>query len=86
MRGRDPDEQHRVSSPLEVLFDLVFAIAFGLAADQLAEAVGSGDIVAGLVGLTFAAFAIRPDSLAAILPSYLYRFRPRGEFQRQRTA
>jgi NADH dehydrogenase len=37
-------------------------------------------------GRTFAAFGIQPDSLAAILPSYLYRFRPRGEFERQRTA
>ncbi len=37
-------------------------------------------------GRTFAAFGIVPDSLAAILPSYLYRFRPRGEFERHRTA
>jgi uncharacterized protein YbjT (DUF2867 family) len=37
-------------------------------------------------GRTFAAFGIVPDSLAAMLPSYLYRFRPRGEFERQRTA
>jgi hypothetical protein len=37
-------------------------------------------------GRTFAAFDVHPDSLAAILPSYLYRFRPRGEFERQRTA
>jgi NADH dehydrogenase len=37
-------------------------------------------------GRTFAAFGIEPDSLAAILPSYLYRFRARGEFERQRTA
>jgi NADH dehydrogenase len=37
-------------------------------------------------GRTFAAFGIAPDSLAAMLPSYLYRFRPRGEFERHRTA
>ena len=37
-------------------------------------------------GRTFAAFGIEPDSLAAILSSYLYRFRQRGEFDRQRTA
>ena len=37
-------------------------------------------------GRTFAAFGIDPDSLAAILPSYLYRFRAHGEFDRQRTA
>ena len=38
-------------------------------------------------GRTFAALGIQPDSLAAILSSYLYRFRPRGEFERHhRTA
>ena len=37
-------------------------------------------------GRTFAAFGIEPDSLASLLPSYLYRFRPRGEFEHHRTA
>ena len=37
-------------------------------------------------GRTFKAFGIAPDSLAAILPSYLNRFRPHGEFDRHRTA
>ena len=37
-------------------------------------------------GRTFSAFGLQPDSLAAILPSYLNRFRPRGEFERHRTA
>ncbi len=37
-------------------------------------------------GRTFKAFGIEPDNLAAILPAYLYRFRPRGEFERHRTA
>jgi NADH dehydrogenase len=37
-------------------------------------------------GRTFAAFGIAPDSLAAVLPSYLYRFREHGEFDRHRTA
>ena len=37
-------------------------------------------------GRTFEAFGIAPDSLAALLPSYLYRFRPRGEFEHHRTA
>jgi low temperature requirement protein LtrA len=27
MSGRDPDEAHRVSSPLELLFDLTFVVA-----------------------------------------------------------
>ena len=37
-------------------------------------------------GRTFRAFGIEPDSLAAILPSYLQRFRAQGEFDRRRTA
>ncbi len=37
-------------------------------------------------GRTLAAFGIEPDTLAAILPSYLIRFRPRGQFERRRLA
>lgn len=29
MTGRDPGELHRVATPLELLFDLTFVIAFG---------------------------------------------------------
>ena len=36
MSGRDPHESHRVATPLELLFDLTFVIAFGVAASQLA--------------------------------------------------
>src|SRR5271166_304578 len=32
MSGRDPHEPHRVATPLELLFDLTFVIAFGVAA------------------------------------------------------
>jgi uncharacterized protein YbjT (DUF2867 family) len=35
---------------------------------------------------TLAGLAIEPTSLAAILPSYLVRFRPHGQFERKRTA
>jgi NADH dehydrogenase len=34
-------------------------------------------------GRTFDAFGIDPDSLAAILPTYLWRYRPRGQFERR---
>jgi hypothetical protein len=37
MVGRDPDEQHRVATPLELLFDLTFVIAFGIAANEFAH-------------------------------------------------
>jgi NADH dehydrogenase len=35
---------------------------------------------------TLADFDIQPTSIAAIVPSYLVRFRPRGQFERRRTA
>ena len=34
-------------------------------------------------GRTFAGLGIAPDTLASILPTYLWRFRPTGEFSRQ---
>ena len=32
--GRDPDEAHRTATPLELLFDLTFVVAFGIAAER----------------------------------------------------
>ena len=54
MVGRDPNEAHRVATSLEALFDLTFAACFGLAASQLAEAVGAGDFTTGLLGFGIA--------------------------------
>lgn len=58
MSGRDPHEQHRVASPLELLFDLTFVIAFGVAASQLAHLMAEGHVSPGLTGFGFATFAI----------------------------
>ena len=58
MRGRDPDEAHRAASPLETIFDLTFAIAFGLAASQLAHGVSDGHFLPALIGFAFSSFAI----------------------------
>jgi low temperature requirement protein LtrA len=58
MSGRDPDEDHRVATPLELLFDLTFVVAFGMAADELAHFVAEDHVGAGIVGFCFAAFAI----------------------------
>src|SRR5580693_1961697 len=57
MRGRDPHERGRTSTPLELLFDLTFAIAFAAAAEQLSELVARGHVAAGLAGFAFAMFA-----------------------------
>jgi low temperature requirement protein LtrA len=58
MGGRDPHEAHRVATPLELLFDLTFVIAFGLAASQLAHSVAESHYAAGVIGFGFASFAI----------------------------
>lgn len=39
MTGRDPGQGHRAATPLELLFDLTFVVAFGLAADQFAHII-----------------------------------------------
>lgn len=58
MTGRDPREKGRVSSPLELLFDLTFVIAVGVAATYLAEVTAEGHILPALLGFGFATFAI----------------------------
>ena len=58
MSGRDPHEQHRVATPLELLFDLTFVVAFGVAASELAHMLAEDHIGAGLAGFMFATFAV----------------------------
>jgi len=58
MTGRDPREEHRVATPLELLFDLTFVISFGAAAAQLAHALAEGHYATGLIGFGCAGFAI----------------------------
>ncbi|MFN8020245.1 MAG: low temperature requirement protein A [Acidimicrobiales bacterium] len=58
MRGRDPHEQHRVATPLELLFDLAFTVAFGAAGNELAHAVAAGHTRAGLASFAFCLFGI----------------------------
>lgn len=57
MVGRDPHERHRVATPLELLFDLTFVIAFGVAASEFAHALAAGHVGVGLTGFLFAMFA-----------------------------
>lgn len=58
MRGRDPDEEHRAATTLELLFDLTFVVAFGTAANALAHALAEDHIGAGIAGFAFATFGI----------------------------
>jgi low temperature requirement protein LtrA len=58
MGGRDPHEEHRVATPLELLFDLTFATCFSFAASQFATELAQGRYVAAALGFGFASFAI----------------------------
>jgi len=58
MGGRDPHEEHRVATPLELLFDLVFVVGYGLAADELAHYLAEAHIETALLGFAIAAFSI----------------------------
>jgi low temperature requirement protein LtrA len=58
MSGRDPYEEHRVATPLELLFDLTFVVAFGIAANGFAHMLAEHHVSAALLGFSFATFAI----------------------------
>jgi low temperature requirement protein LtrA len=58
MGGRDPSEHNRTATPLELLFDLTFVIAFGAAANELAHLLAEGYIGTALLGFSFATFGI----------------------------
>jgi low temperature requirement protein LtrA len=58
LAGRDPGEEHRTATPLELLFDLTFVVAFGIAADELARYVAEGQVWSGIAGFAFAIFAV----------------------------
>lgn len=58
MLGRDPHESHRAATPLELLFDLAFVVAFGTAANELAHALAEDHIGSGIAAFAFATFGI----------------------------
>ena len=58
MRARSPHEAHRASTPLELLFDLVFVVAIAQAAGGLHHAVAEAHALEGLAGYLMVFFAI----------------------------
>ena len=58
MAGRDIHETHRVSTSLELLFDLTFVVAIAAAAAQLHHAAAEHHLGAGLLGFVTTFFAI----------------------------
>lgn len=58
MTGRDPNEAHRAATPLELLFDLVFVVAFSQIGTQAAHAFELGHVSPALIGIGFSTFAV----------------------------
>ncbi|MFD3457549.1 low temperature requirement protein A [Streptomyces sp. NPDC058691] len=58
MTPRDPQEPHRVATPLELLFDLCFVVAVAQAGVRLVHAVAEGHFGHGVAGYCFVFFAI----------------------------
>jgi low temperature requirement protein LtrA len=56
--GRDPRESHRSATPLELLYDLTFVVAFGVAADELADYLAEGETWSAIGAFAFAIFAV----------------------------
>jgi low temperature requirement protein LtrA len=49
---------HRAATPLELLYDLTFVVAFGAAADELAHYLAEGHFGAAVGGFGLAVFAV----------------------------
>jgi hypothetical protein len=49
-------ERHRAATPLEVLCDLTFVVAFGVAGEQFAHVLAEGHFAAGLTAFGLAIF------------------------------
>lgn len=58
VRPRDPGEEHRVATPLELLTDLCFVVAVSQASLQLHHAFAEGHVAHGVLGFAMAFFAI----------------------------
>jgi low temperature requirement protein LtrA len=55
---RDPDEDHRQATPLELFYDLVSVIAIASAAAGLHHAIAADNVAEGILTFAFAFFAI----------------------------
>ncbi|MFC8717494.1 low temperature requirement protein A [Kitasatospora sp. NPDC057198] len=58
MLARDRAEPHRVSTPLELFFDLCFVVAISQAGRELAHALAEGKVAHALTGYGMAFFAV----------------------------
>lgn len=58
MSARDTGEKHRVSSPIELLFDLTFVVAISQVAGELAKHINEGKTASAIVPFLMVFFAI----------------------------
>ena len=58
MTARAPHESHRVATPLELFFDLVFVVAIARAAAGLHHAIAADHAAVGVAGVVMVFFAI----------------------------
>jgi low temperature requirement protein LtrA len=58
MGARDPEEQPRTATPLELLFDLAFVVAIASAAAEMHHAIAEDHALAGILGYLLVFFAI----------------------------
>lgn len=56
MTGRDPHERHRAATPLELLFDLTFVVAFSQVSSQTAHYLELEHVGTALLGFSFTIF------------------------------
>lgn len=58
MTGRDPDQAHRGATPLELLFDLTFVVAFAQAGNEASHLIAEGHVAGAVLGFAFVVFAV----------------------------
>jgi low temperature requirement protein LtrA len=58
MRGREPEEEHRAATPLELFFDLVIVVAIAVAASSLHHGIADDHIIDAILGYILTFFAI----------------------------
>lgn len=58
MTGRDPKAPERAATALELLYDLVFVVAFAVASSELAHSLAAGHAATGILAFGFVMFAV----------------------------
>ena len=56
--GRDVNQEHRVSTPLELFFDLTFAVSLAAVAEEMSHRLAEGEVFAALLSFGISMLAI----------------------------